>query len=48
MQGAQNFRSGQDDQHVDARGPLEQTLQMVKIGWTFCSMEDSESIRLVC
>ena len=47
MQEVQNFRSGQGDQHFDARARLVQTPQTVKNDWTSCSMQDFEMIRLV-
>ena len=46
-QEVQNFRSGRDDQHSDARARPVQTLQKVKSDWKSCSMECSETIRLV-
>jgi len=45
-QEAQNFRSGRDDQHDDARVCLVQTLQTVRNGWMSCLRDDSEKIRL--
>ena len=47
VQEAQNSRPGQDDQRADARGRLVRGLQMVRSDWTFCSIEGSETIRLV-
>lgn len=47
-QGAQNFRPGRDGRDAGARVRLAGVLQMVKSDWTFCSMEGSETIRLVC
>jgi hypothetical protein len=44
-QAVQNFRSGRDGQHADARVRLARALQMVRSGWTFCSMESSAMIR---
>lgn len=47
VQEVQSSRPGQDDQRADARGRLVRDLQMVKSDWTFCSIEGSETIRLV-
>ena len=46
-QEVQNFRSGRDDQQFDARAHSVRTLRMVKSDWKSCSMERSETIRLV-
>jgi len=46
VQAVQNFRSGRDGQRADARVRLVRALQTVRSGWTFRSMEASETIRL--